>query len=680
MQLLEGEAMIRLVAKLSRFAVVFMAVGCSPRAFGQTNVLTWHNDNARTGQNLSETILKPARLKPKTFGRLLSVTVDGKVDAQPLYLSGLRIPGRGVHNVVFVATEHDSVYAFDANTGSVFWHVSLLKRGERTSDSRNCDQVVPEIGITSTPVIDLSAGPHGSIYLVAMSRDGRGSYYQRLHALDVTTGREQFGGPVTIEASYPGRGQNSTNGRVIFDPKQYKDRAALLLLNGVVYTSWGSHCDIDPYTGWIIGYHHLTLKQTAVFNFAPNGSEGALWNSGAGPAADLRGNIFAAVANGTFDTTLNAQGFPKDGDYGNAFVKLVLGNGKLNATDYWTMHNSESESANDIDLGSGGIMLLPDETDASGRVRHLAVGAGKDSNLYVIDRDKMGKFNPTTNATVYQQLTGALSGGFFGGPAYFNRQVYFGAAKDVLEAFSISDAKLAPASATTHRFPFPGVTPSVSALGSLNGILWAVENTDPAVLHAYDAVNLEKELYNSNQAASGRDHFGAGNKFIAATIANGQVFVGTPDSVAVFGVLPTLPLPNGVYTITGQLSTLVLEDPGFSASPGTQVVQRAPNGGANQRWVFVAHGGGYYTIRNASNGLYLADPNGSKRNGTKLEQLSRDGSDAQLWSLTLSSSGYVIHNKASGLVIDDTGFSLKPGTGIQVWSATGNSNQAWLIY
>jgi hypothetical protein len=466
---------------------------------------------------------------------------------------------------------------------------------------------------------------------------------------------------------------------VIFDPKQYKERAALLLLGGVVHTSWGSHCDIDPYTGWIIGYHHLTLKQTSVFNFAPNGKEGALWNSGAGPAADSHGNIFVALANGTFDTALNPQGFPKDGDYGNAFVKLVLGNGRLNATDYWTMHNSESESANDVDLGSGGIMLLPDETDESGRVRHLAVGAGKDSNLYVIDRDKMGKYDPTTDATVYQQLTGALPGGTFSSPAYFNRRVYFGANGDAVQGFGISDAKLVPISATTHRFPFPGVTPSVSAWGSLNGILWAVENTDPAVLHAYDAMNLEKELYNSSQAASGRDNFGAGNKFIAATVANGQVFVGTTNSVAVFGVLPALPLPNGVYTITGQMNTLVLEDPGSSASPGTQVVDRPPNGGRNQRWVFATHGVGYYTIRNASSALYLADPKGSKTNGTKLEQLPWGGSDAQLWSLTISGSGYVIHNKASGLVIDG-GSSLRPGIAAQVWSATGNSNQAWLIY
>ncbi|MBV9499237.1 MAG: RICIN domain-containing protein [Acidobacteriaceae bacterium] len=671
--------MIRSCSKvLFPFCAMLTAAGYHEAAFGQTNVLTWHNDNARTGQNVSETILTPARVNPKTFGRLLNVLVDGKVDAQPLYVTGLSMPNRGGHNVVFAATEHDSVYAFDANSGSVFWHVSLLKTGEMTSDSRNCGQVVPEIGITSTPVIDLAAGSHGTIYVVAMSKDSRGNYYQRLHALDITTGAEEFGGPVTINASYPGSGENSSNGRVIFDPKQYKDRAALLLLNGVVYTSWGSHCDIDPYTGWIIGYDRLSLRQTSVFNFAPNGREGALWNSGAGPAADSHGNIFAAVANGTFDTALNGKGFPKAGDYGNAFVKLTVQNGELNATDYWTMYNSDSESGNDIDLGSGGIMLLPDETDARGTIRHLAVGAGKDWNLYMVDRDNMGRYDATRDGTIYQQLTGALPGGIFSSPAYFDHHVYFGPVSGALQAFSIADAKLEPASATIHAFPYPGVTPSVSASGSSNGILWAVENTNPAVLHAYDVIDLRTEFYNSGQAPSGRDHFGAGDKFIAPTIANGQLFVGTTNSVVVFGLLPVRPLPNGEYTITGQLSTLVLDGP--DASSGTQIVESTPNGGANQKWAFVANGSGYYTIRNASSGLYLGDPGGSKTNGAKLEQLTAAHSDAQLWWLTASGSGYVIHNRASGLVIDDSGFSLKPGTGMQLWTASGNSNQAWLIY
>ncbi|MBV8864936.1 MAG: PQQ-binding-like beta-propeller repeat protein, partial [Acidobacteriaceae bacterium] len=524
------------------FCAALLAVfQCQP-SFCQTNVLTYHNDNARTGQNVAETILTPATVTSTGFGKLLNVALDGKVDAQPLYVSGLRIPGHGMHNVVFAATEHDSVYAFDANSGQIFWQVSLLSSGETTSDSRNCSQVTPEIGITATPVIDLSAGPNGSIYVVAMSMDSIGNYYHRLHALDLTTGAEQFSGPQTIQATYPGSGANSSNGQVVFDGKQYKDRAGLLLLNGVVYTSWGSHCDHNPYTGWIIGYDRLSLKQTSVFNFAPNGSEGALWNSGGGPAADTQGNIFAAVANGTFDTTLTSQGFPASGDYGNAFVKLSLQNGTLNPIDYWTMYNSDSESSSDTDLGSGGIMLLPDQTDSNGMVRHLAVGAGKDSNLYVLDRDNMGKFDASTDATIYQQLTGALPGGIWGNPAYLNGDVYFGSAGGPIQSFNVTNAILAPSSATAHTFRYPGAALSVSAKGSSNGILWAVENTNPAVLHAYDATNLATEFYNSSQAASGRDNFGVGNKFVPATIANGQVFVGTTNSIGVFGALPSLPV------------------------------------------------------------------------------------------------------------------------------------------
>jgi hypothetical protein len=652
----------------------------SSLCLAQVNVLTYHNDPARTGQNLSETILSPASVNSGNFGKLLNVAIDGKVDAQPLFVSGLYIPQAGVRNIVYAATEHDSVYAFDANVGHILWHVSLLQSGETTSDTRNCSQVTPQIGITGTPVIDLTAGPHGTIYVVAMSKDSSGNYYQRLHALDLTTGAEEFGGPKTIEATYPGSGANSSNGQVVFDPKQYKARPGLLLLKGVVYTSWGSHCDINPYTGWIIGYDRLTLNQVSVFNFAPNGSEAALWNSGGAPAADSQGNIFVSVANGTFDTTLNSNGFPSSGDFGNAFVKLTVENGKLVPTDYWTMYNSDSESSQDTDLGSGSIMLLPDETDSNGTVRHLAVGAGKDTNLYVINRDNMGKYDSASDGTIYQQLTGALPGGIWSNPAYFNNKVFFGPVGSSIYGFTISDAKLAVSSQTSHTFPYPGVTPSISADGSSNGILWAVENTNPAVLHAYDPNDLSTEFYNSNQAANGRDQFGPGNKFIAPMIANGQVFVGTTHTVAVFGFLPHLPLANGTYTMTCQLNTLVLEDPGSSSSSGSQIIQSTPTGANNQKWYFTSQADGYYTIRSVSSGLYLTDPGGSQTMGTKLEELPADGSDSQLWSLSISHSGYVIQNKAGGVVIDATNYSMKPGTGITVWVPTGNSNQAWLIH
>src|SRR5205807_3660364 len=299
------------------------------------------------------------------------------------------------HNVVFVATEHDSVYAFDADTGAALWHVSVLGSGESLSDPHSCDQVVPEIGITSTPVIDRSAGTHGAIYVVAMSKDSSSQYHQRLHALDVTTGAELFNGPAEISATYPTAGGGSTT----FAPGQYAERAALLLSNGTIYTSWTSHCDIKPYTGWIIAYNQTTLARTAVLNVAPNsgGAGPAIWMSGGGPAADSAGNVYLLTANGAFETTLDANGFPNLQDYGNSFLKLATAGGTLSVADYFAMSNEVAESGSDTDLGSGGELLLPDLTDAGNVVRHLVIGAGKDGNIYVVNRDSMGKFSPTAN-------------------------------------------------------------------------------------------------------------------------------------------------------------------------------------------------------------------------------------------------------------------------------------------
>ncbi len=498
------------------------------------DVVTYHNDIARTGQNLNETVLNIANVNSATFGKVRSLPVDGKVDAQPLYLGQLVIGG-ATHNVVYITTEHGSVYAFDADAGTQLWKVSTLGAGETPSDARGCDQVTPEIGITATPVIDRSAGTHGVIYVVAMSKSGT-TYFQRLHALDVTTGAELFSGPRNITASFPGTGDNSSNGNVIFDPAQYKERAGLLLLNGVVYTTWASHCDIRPYTGWIMGFDQTTLAQTRVFNVVPNGSAGAIWMSDTAPAADSAGNIYLLDANGDFGTTLNPSGFPANGNYGNAFLKIST-TGGLAVADYFEMQNQQQENNSDADLGSGGALVLPDLTDENGNVRRLSVGAGKDGHIYVVNRDAMGKFNPGSN-NVYQDLTGGLGGGVWGMPAYFNGTLYYGAVGDAIKAFKITNAKLStgPVGQTSNTFRYPGTTPSISANGAGNGILWAVENTTPSVLHAYDAGNLH-ELYNSNQAGS-RDQLGAGNKFITPTIVNGKVFVGTTNSVEVFGLLP----------------------------------------------------------------------------------------------------------------------------------------------
>jgi hypothetical protein len=496
------------------------------------DVLTWHNDTARTGQNAAESTLTPTTVNSNHFGLRALWSVDGLVDAQPLYASAVSMPDGLAHNLLLAATEHASVYAFDAETGATLWKTSLLGVGEAPSDDRGCGQVSPEIGVTSSPVIDRTRGIGGVIYAVAMSKSGS-QYFQRLHALDLTTGREMPGSPVTVQATYPGTGDNSVSGQVVFDAKQYKERAALLLVNGAVITTWASHCDIPPYTGWIIAYDAATLTQRSVLNITPNGSGGSNWASGAGPAADASGTMFYLAANGTFDTSLTAAGRPSSGDYGNAFVKVATASA-LSVLDYFTMLDTVAQSNADNDFGSGGAMLLPDEVDAGGHVRHLALGAGKDTNIYVVDRDAMGGFDPAANHNL-QVIAGALSGGVYAAPAYFNGKVYYGAVGDSIKAFAVGNAVVAsmPVSQTGNVFPYPGATPSISANGTSGGIVWAVENSNPAVLHAYDATDLSKELYNSNQAGT-RDQFGPGNKFITPTVVAGKVFVGTPNAVAVF--------------------------------------------------------------------------------------------------------------------------------------------------
>ncbi|HEY1949158.1 MAG TPA: PQQ-binding-like beta-propeller repeat protein [Bryobacteraceae bacterium] len=516
-------------------ATLVFALSAAASAAAQ-DVLTWHNDNARTGQNLTERSLTLQNVNAKTFGKLFVIQVDGKVDAEPLYVHQLEIPNQGPRNVLFVATEHDSLYALDADTGKEFWHIRLLGSEETSSDNRNCGQITPEIGITATPVIDRR---QDTIYVVAMSKDSQGRYRQRLHALNLQTGAEKFGGPVEIHAEFPGANA--------FDPKQYAERAALLLLNGAIYTTWTSHCDHNPYNGWIIAYNARTLKQTAALNLTPNGEEGAIWQSGAGPASDPQGNMYVMVANGTFDTALNSNGFPSRGDFGNSFVKISTSNERLSVADYFTMFNVAAENATDGDLGSGGPLVLPEMKDASGRTWRLVVGAGKDLNIYLANRVAMGKFNPRGNLDIYQELSQAMKHNFSRPiPAYFNGRLYYASTDDTLREFRFQNARLLPepASHTASIFGYPGATPSVSANGSHDAILWAVENVNfwanenakPAVLHAYAATDLSRELYNSNQAPSGRDHFGIGNKFTTPMIANGKVYVGTTDGVAVFGL------------------------------------------------------------------------------------------------------------------------------------------------
>lgn len=512
-----------------------MATRLPPALDPGENVLTYHNDNFRTGAYQQETSLTPANVNSAAFGKVAFLPVRGLVDAEPLFVSNLQIQGAR-RKVIFVATEHDLVYAFDADTFAPLWKVSVLGPSETPSDDHGCQQVTPEIGITATPVVDLHARPHGAIYVVAMSKNSQGNYFQRLHALDLVTGAELPGSPASISASYPGHGAGSRNGLLTFDPGRYKERAALLFSNGLIYTTWSSHCDVSPYTSWVIAYKASTLRQAGVLNLTPNGTEGAIWMCGSGPAADEAGNVYLLTGNGTFDTTLDDRGFPAQGDFGNAFVKIAAERGRLGVSDYFTMRDTVDQSEQDEDLGSGGIALLPDVPDVSGRPRHLAVGAGKDQIVYMVDRDSMGKFHAGGDK-VYEKDIWAIGGMEFGAPAYFGGSIFYGAYRDNLRAFTLMNATLPrlQSSMTSQTFDYPGTTPSVSASQDSNAIVWTVENSVPAVLHAYLASDLSREIYNSSQAGA-RDQF-ENNKFITPMIANGRVHVGTKTGVAVFGLL-----------------------------------------------------------------------------------------------------------------------------------------------
>ena len=551
-------------------------------------VLTFHNDVARTGQNLNESTLTTNNVNSNKFGLIGTITVDGLVDAEPLYVGGMAIGG-ATHNVVFIATENDSVYAFDADTFTMLWQSQLLTgTGETASDNLGCDQVVPIIGVTSTPVIDLNAGPNGTIFVVAMSKTSSGTYHQRIHALDLTTGVDRMSA-TDIQATFSGTGSGSSGGVQTFNPASYEERAALLLLNGTIYTTWTSHCDATPYNSWVLGFNESTLARTVILDMTANGAsaaghngqEGGIWMAGAGPAADSSGNIYLLIGNGTFDTTLNGSNFPNQCDFGNSFMKLSTSSSNCSGTglgvaDYFTMHNAccgtTSESYNDEDLGSGGTVVLPDLMDNSQNVHHLAVGAGKDQNLYVVNRDSLGKFNANNDSAIYQELDGALDGGVWSTPAYFNNSVYYGPVDDNLLAFPISNAMLSPTPMrSSNTFAYPGTMPSISASGTSNGIVWTIQSGNTGTLYAYNAANLT-QLFSGTFTAT------ANAKFATPMVANGKVYVGTGPtsvsnggSVAVFGLLsPSARLlrkSRAAHAHENRLPARVAPHPG-SSTPG----------------------------------------------------------------------------------------------------------------
>jgi hypothetical protein len=518
-------------------------------------VLTQHNDIARTGQNISEMILNTTNVNDNQFGKLFAMTVDGQVYAQPLYVPGVTING-GVHNVVIIATEADSVYAYDADSSAApLWKASLVDAAHgaganeaplNNATTIGCSDLQPLIGITATPVIDAASN---TVYVEAKSTNGT-NYFHRLHSLDLLTGNEKSPGPIHITATVAGTGDGSTNGQLIFDSDimslHAQARSGLLLINGTIYVAFGSHCDFSPYHGWLFGYDETTLVQKSVYVTTPNGGLGGFWMSGAGIAADSNGNIYIPSANGDFDTAnVPAR------ETGDTMLKFGSTNQILMLLDYFTPEDQQSLDDNDTDLGSGGTLLLPDQP---GSFPHILVQAGKEGIVYVLNRDQLttGNLHYCSGCTSDTEILGEsfAVGGMWGMPAYWNNNLYFWGSADVLKSIPILNGlpDFTHIVGNSNVLGFPGPTPSVSSNGTTAGtaIIWAIDSTQygspgpgpgPAVLYAYDATNVTSLLYSSAQNAS-RDAAGNAVKFTVPTIANGKVYLGTSTEVDVYGLLP----------------------------------------------------------------------------------------------------------------------------------------------
>ncbi|WP_263351291.1 PQQ-binding-like beta-propeller repeat protein [Acidicapsa acidisoli] len=461
--------------------------------------------------------------------------VDGDVYAQPLFLAGLDVPGKGRHDVLFVATEHDSVYAFDAygHPSLPLWHVSFLRKGVTTvpADDVQCPYIEPEVGITSTPAIDPDTG---TLYVLVRTKEQTTrstQYTQRLHGLSVTTGLEQFGGPIEIRATINGKGTGSESGKLAFDPLRENPRASLLLANGLVYLSWASSCDVGPYHGWLMAYDAHSLERRAVFNTSPDGDDSGIWASDTGPAADGGGNLFVATGNGRFDSANGGR------DYGDSLLKLE--GQSLKIADYFAPFNVDKLNADDNDLGSGGPLLLPTQ---SGPHPHLVVIAGKEGTIYLIDRDHMGHHRSNNDGQIIQTVLNP-GGGVFGSMAFWNHNLYVlsNGSNSALRQFALHNGKLTLKAASDSKFPGLAATPTASSNGMHDGVLWVLRsqggNVDysNAVLYAFDASDISHLLYTSEQNP-GRDRAGPAVRFNIPTVVNGHVYVGAGHEVDVYGL------------------------------------------------------------------------------------------------------------------------------------------------
>ena len=537
---------IRRLSKVGMF--LFTAILFAVTAFGQVSNLTYHGDNLRTGLNASETLLTPANVNPIRFGKLFSYSVDGFIVGQPLYVQNVPISGQGTHNVVYVTTQHDSLYAFDADTpgsGAPLWKTSFINPSAGVTavpiSENGCPDVgYSEVGIMGTPVIDATTS---TLYVSVKTKEMVGTtktYVHRLHALDISSGAEKFGGPATIMGSYTSPGTTSA---ITFSPLNHNQRPALLLSNGTIYIAYGSNgCDTSAY-GWIFAYNASNLQQISVFSPASSDETfgASIWQGGSGLASDSAGNVFLSTAN----PDLNAPTF----DYADSIIQLQMGINGLGLSDYFSPNKADQDymAANDKDLGSGGVLLLPDQP---GPYPHLLVGAGKTGTIYLVNRDNMGGFNPVVDSNL-QSLPGALNP-LFGNPVYWNGMVYYFANGDKVKQFTLTNGSLSVApTAQSIKYPSLGV-PAVSSNGNTSGIVWLVQNGSASILTALDAIQLT-QLYNSNNAGP-RDTLGPAPRFITPTIVNGKVFVGTKTQLVAYGLFPTLSVTGGNGQ-TGQVAT-----------------------------------------------------------------------------------------------------------------------------
>jgi hypothetical protein len=509
------------------FLVLFTWLLFSAATFSQVQVLTQHNDVLRDGANTHETVLTTANVNSNTFGKLFTQNVDGFIVGQPLYLSALHFPDGSTHNVVFVATQHDGIYAFDGDSPqSPLWNTSFINPAAGVTTVPMIDfgcggTGFTEIGIVSTPVIDPLTG---TLFVLAKTLEN-GAYIFRLHALSVTTGTDVTP-PAVVSASV-----TTKSGILQFNPAVQMQRPALLLENGAIYIGFGSNgCDTYAYHGWLLAYNETNLQQVGAFVTTPNGTKGAIWQAGGGPAADSDGSIFFAVGNGTFDANLGGS------NYGDTLLHLNPAAAGLTVRDYFTPFDQQTLDTTDLDLGSGGVTLLPDQATPH---THELLGGGKEGTLYLIDRDNLGGYNTTGDTQIVQSIPHASSSELDSVPAYWNGNVYISGQTDNIKAFSLANDMLSsqPTSQTSVSSIVPGSV-SISSNGTKNGILWSIPLSSPAVLYAFRADNLNTMLYRSTQAL--RDKLGIVPKFVTPTIANGKVYIGGTTSLSVYGLIPMI--------------------------------------------------------------------------------------------------------------------------------------------